>query len=515
VTSGDPKPPGSVTPEVPASRGWLGILVVVLGGLTMIGGILGVWLYAKRLPVKPPPTPPVFSVGPTPPGSPPFALPAPTPPPSLLAEPPPPVPKPEGKAPLSLPVAIAPFPQDALAPVPVESGHPLWGGRDAFVTATVFADLECPHSVLLVRELLRLKGKLGDRLRLHYRHRPLSQHAEGLAAARALSEIHLTRGEQAFWQALTAIVRRGEALEPGALPALLGPAGFAGFPLASPLARAEGVLVDDAGLSTRLYVRETPTLFVNGQRAAGEVPPPVLEQLVERERRQAFLLLAAGTPPSDVYGARTRKNLLNLGEDPPQRTCLPLDDAPVIGPDAALVTIVEFSELECDACRQGESALRSVTKAHPSEIRLVWKHFPLPQHQRARLAAGVALAARKLGGDRAFFNVTRALFDQKSNLDDEALSRAATAAGVDADAVLREAKKLVHERRIELDVKAADDLGITGAPTYFINGHRVSGALPESELKQLVERELALARRVRAQTHAGVDELACGALSKR
>jgi protein-disulfide isomerase len=159
--------------------------------------------------------------------------------------------------------------------------------------------------------------------------------------------------------------------------------------------------------------------------------------------------------------------------------------------------------------------LRSVTKAHPSEIKLVWKHFPLPQHQRARLAAGVALAARKLGGDRAFFSVTRALFDQKSNLDDEALSRAATAAGVDAEAVLREAKKLVHERRIELDVKAADDLGITGAPTYFVNGHRVPGALPEAALRQLVERELALARRVRAQTRAGVDELACGALAKR
>jgi protein-disulfide isomerase len=409
-----------------------------------------------------------------------------------------------------MPVSIAPFPEDAAAPVPVESGHPLWGGRDAFVTATVFADLECPHSVLLVRELLRLKGKVGDRVRLHYRHRPLSQHAEGLAAARALAEIHATRGEQAFWQALASLVRRGEPLELGTLLSLLSEAGFAGFPLASPLARAEGALAEDIGLATRLYVRDTPTLFVNGQRASGEVAPPVLEQLVERERRQAYLALAAGTSPNNVYGERTRKNLLNLGEDPPQRSCVPLEQAPALGPPTALVTIVEFSELECEACRQGELALRAVMKAYPSEVRLVWKHFPLPQHQRARLAAGVALGARKLAGDRAFFAVTRALLDQKSSLDDDALSRAATAAGVDATAVLDEAKKLAYERSIELDVKLAEELGITGAPTYFVNGHRVPGALPEPELRRLVERELTLARRVRTQTKAGVGELACG-----
>jgi protein-disulfide isomerase len=479
----------------------------------MVGGILGVWLYAKRLPAKPPPTPPVFSVAPTPHGLPPHAMPVPSP--SLLADPSPAPPKQAGKPTLTMPTSIAPFPQDADAPVPVEAGHPLWGGRDAFVTATVFADLECPHSVLLVRELLRLKGKVGDRLRLHYRHRTLSQHAEGLIAARALAEIHVSRGEQAFWQALTALVRRGEPLEPGSLRAALSDAGFAGFPLAAPLSRAEGVLAADATLATRLYVRDTPTLFVNGQRASGEVSLPVLEQLVERERRQAFLLLAAGTPPSDVYGDRTRKNLLSLGEDPPQRTCVPLEQAPVTGPPAALVTVVEFSELECEACRQGDAALRSVMKAHPSEVRVVWKHFPLPQHQRARLAAGVALAARKLGGDRAFFSVTRSLLEKKSTLDDDSLSRAAADAGVDAVAVLAEAKKLTYERNIELDVKLADELGITGAPTYFVNGHRVPGALPEPEFKQLIERELTLARRVRSQTRAGVDELACGALPKR
>jgi protein-disulfide isomerase len=491
---------------------WLGMLVVLLGGLVMVGGIIGVWVYARRHPAPPAPSPPTFAVPPTPGPlpAPPKLLPAPEEASSDDSAPSTPAPPPSARKPLSLPLAIAPFLEDAGAPVPVEAGHPLWGGRDAFVTATVFADLECPHSVELVRELLRLKARQGDELRLQYRHLPLSQHAEGRAAARALAEIHATRGEQAFWHVLTSLVRRGEPLEPGGLGPALTQAGFSGYPLASPLPRVEAALAADAELATRLFVRETPTLFVNGERASGMIPREALERVVERERRSAYLVLASGVPPSGVYADRTKKNLLNLGADPPERTCIPFDDAPVLGPENALITFVEFSELECEPCRQGDSALRAVVRAHPNDVRVVWKHFPLPQHLRARLAAGVALAARKRGGDAAFWSVTRSLLEPKTTLDDESLAKAVTSAHLDADALLEEAKRRSYDSSIDIDVKLADELGLTGAPTYFVNGSKLPGALPEAELKFFIEGELAIARRVRAQTGATVHDLACG-----
>jgi protein-disulfide isomerase len=488
-------------------RRWFGVVVVLLGGVLMVGGIVGVWLYARRLPAA---AAPVVVTAP------PLPLPVPLPPalatptPNDSSAPTPSDPHAPERRTLALPVAIPPFADDANAPVPVVGGHPLWGGRDAFVTVTLFADLENQHSIALLRELLPLKAQQGDELRLAFRHLPASDHNEGRLAARALAEIHATRGEQAFWHALAAIVRRGEALAPGMLAEVLADAGLSGFPLPSPNPRAEAALADDVELATLLFVRETPTLFVNGERVTGFVPRPALAEAIEHERRTTYLALANGTPPASAYTERARKNFLNFGADPPVRECVVTDDSPVSGAANAVVTVVEFSDLECELCRQGEVALAAVIKAHPSDVRVVWKNFPLPQHHRARLAAGVALAARRLGGDAAFWAVTRTLLEPRVKLDDDELTRAASRTGLDATKIVAVARGGTYDAEIDRDIKLGESLAVSGAPTYFVNGQRVAGALPEPELRALVERELSLGRRVRSQGAGLVAELACG-----
>jgi protein-disulfide isomerase len=505
VTYGEPTPSGNAA--TPVRRGWLGIIAVLLGATLMIGGITAVWLYARRLPAR---TATVSAAGAAPP-----SMPIPSPP--ELAAPEPEdsaLPAPTASAParpkLVLPVAITPFPDDASAPVPVLGGHPLWGGRDAFVTVTVFADLENAESIALLREILPLKAQLGAELRVMYRSLPASDHAAARVAARALAEIHATRGEQAFWHALAAIVRRGDPLGPGLLESVLDDAGLPGYPLPSPNARAEAGLADDIELATLLYVRETPTSFVNGARLTGFVPRVALGEIVERERRAAYLALAGGTPPAAVYTERTRKNLLNLGADPPGRACVPDGDSPALGAPGALVTVVEFSDLECELCHQGDAALAAVRKARPNDLRVVWKNFPLPQHHRARLAANVAFAARRFGGDTAFWAVMRALLDPGATLDEEGLTRAVARAGLDGSQILSAAHDGTFDASIDTDVKLAESLGISGAPTYFVNGQKVDGALSEPELRALVDKELALGRRVRTQGAGAVSELACG-----
>jgi protein-disulfide isomerase len=492
--------------EPRTERSWLGVLAVVLGMLTMVSGVIGVIVYARHLPT---PAPTAAPVAVPPPPLPVPALPAPVPS-SASSVPAPADSSASPRSLLSLPTPIAPFPDDATAPVPVTSGHPLWGDRNATVTLTLFGDLECPHTVALLREVLRLKARQGDDLRVAFRHRPLSQHDEGSRAARALAEIHVTRGEQAFWHALAAFARHGDALEPGALVTVLNAAGLEGFPLPSPVLRAEAQLKADVELAVALYVRDTPTLFVNGRRLTGFVPRAALEEAVERERRAAELTLASGITPARLYFERTRKNVLNLGDDPPARACVPVGDAPVLGPTGAAVTVVEFTDLECELCRQGEAALASALKTYASDVRVVWKNFPLPQHQRARLAAGVALAARGAAGDRAFWSVTRALFEPRTVLDDASLVQALTRAGLDAGALLAATKAGGYEASLERDLKLAEKLGVSGAPTYFVNGRKVPGALPAAELTALLGREIALARRVRAQGSGNVAELVCG-----
>jgi protein-disulfide isomerase len=485
-------------------RSWVGLLAVALGVLTMVSGVVAVFVYARRLPR------PAVTAGP---------LPGPTPVPAL---PPAVTPGPEASqaAPadsstparpaFTPPFPVTPFPEDALGPIPVEAGHPIWGTRNALVTLTLFGDLECPHTIAMLREVLRLKARAGDDVRVAFRHRTLSQHQAGLVAARALAEIHATRGEQAFWHAVGSIARRGEPLEQGALAMALDDAGLVGFPLPSPVARAEGVLVADAELAVTLFVRDSPTLFVNGRRFSGFTPRTVLEEAVERERRAAQLTLASGVPPARIYSERTRKNLLNLGDDPPARSCVAVGDSPVSGPATAAVTLVEFTDLECELCRQGEASLAAALKSYPDDVRVVWKNFPLPQHHRARLAAGVALAARAAAGERAFWSVTRALFEPRALLDDASLAQAVKSAGVDAAALLAASKAGGYEASIEVDIRLAEKLGVSGAPTYFLNGHKVPGALPAGELSALLGREVALGRRVRGQSGGNVAELACG-----
>lgn len=471
----------------------------------MVGGVLAVFIYARRLPPPAPAASPLALPAPALPMPPPAPAPAPAPGASQAA------PADSSARPaFAPPVPFTPFPDDALGPIPVDAGHPIWGTRTALVTLTLFGDLECPHTIAMLREVLRLKARAGDDVRVAFRHLTLSQHAAGLVAARALAEIHATRGEQAFWHAVGSIARRGEPLEQGALALALDDAGLTGFPLPSPVARAEAALLTDAELAVTLFVRDSPTLFVNGRRFSGFTPRPVLEEAVERERRVSALALANGVPPSRVYTERTRKNLVSLGDDPPPRACVPVGDSPAQGPATAPVTLVEFTDLECELCRQGEGALAAALKSHGGDVRVVWKNFPLPQHHRARLAAGVALAARSAAGDAAFWSVTRALFDPRALLDDDSLTQALKGSGVDAAALLAAAKSGGYEASLETDIRLADKLGVSGAPTYFVNGHKVPGALPPGEFASLLGRELALARRVRAQGAGNVAELACG-----
>jgi protein-disulfide isomerase len=471
----------------------------------MIAGVAAVYVYAQRHPPAgaatsaTAPLPPPIAAPIVPPAPP---LPAPSAAPGAAAS---------ATAPLSPPTHAPPFPEDAGAPVPVQLGHPLWGARDAPVTLTLFADLECPHTIPILRAVFSEKARRGDKLRLAFRHLPLSQHAEGTRAALALAEIYAARGEATFWRALREIVRSGLPLEPGALGALLASAGVAGFPTEPAPPVVEGLLEEDALLAVRLFVRATPTLFVNGVRLEGFQPPAVLSEAISRELQAAYLALASGVGPNELYAQRVRKNVLNLGDDPPSRACVKAGSSPVRGAGQPLVELVEFSDLECELCREGEAAVAKVFRSHAAEMRVVWKNFPLPQHPLAKKAAAFALEARRVGGDAAFFAVTGALLERGAAPDEKGLARAAERAKLDLAALLAAAEGGAHEAQILEDLELARALGLTGAPTYFVNGRKIPGAVSAGELEAIVRTELALARRVRAKGAGSVADLACAA----
>jgi protein-disulfide isomerase len=486
--------PGQISGSAPV---WLGVIAVALGAIGMVAGVAFVYVYAKRLPAPAPPLPvPVSSAVP--------ALPVPDPSQERRAATPPP----PGTAPP--PVALAPFAEDAAALVPVERGRPLWGARNAPVTLTLFGDLECPFTIAFLRVIFAEKARRGDDLRLALRFETLSQHAEGALAAKRLLALHAEEGEGAFWGVVQEIARRGEPLDEGALDGILETLGI-DAPEAGPA--VERALEDDAVLAASLYVTATPVAFVNGVRVDGFRSQRALAEIIARERKASGLVLASGVTPQALYAERTRKNLIDLGNDPPERACVPVGGSPVRGPKDALVTIVEFTEHVCDYCREGDAVIASVLRSRPKEVRSVWKSMPLPQHQRARYAANFALEARRTGGDPAFWSVTETLLGAKDELADPAtFTRAAENAKLDPERLRTAADRSAHDSSIDADRRLAESLGVSeAAPTYFVNGRRIPGVVSLAEFRAVVAEELELARRVRRNGAGDVAELACGA----
>lgn len=154
---------------------------------------------------------------------------------------------------------------------------------------------------------------------------------------------------------------------------------------------------------------------------------------------------------------------------------------PAKGPRDALVTIVEFGDHACPHCRTAQRDVERLLAEHPAEIRFVWKSAPSPLHPGADTAAEAALCAMRQG---RFWEFHEALFDEGGPFEQASL--AVMASRLDLDTVAFGDCLTAHESRplVERTVTEAQALGLTGVPTFFVNGVRFEGAMSYEELLQ-------------------------------
>jgi protein-disulfide isomerase len=176
------------------------------------------------------------------------------------------------------------------------------------------------------------------------------------------------------------------------------------------------------------------------------------------------------------------------------RVQVPLGDAPQRGAARPLVTLVVFSDFECRYCRMFEPALARVVREHPDDVRLVFRHLPLPFHEHAGDAAEATEEARAQRGDEAFWALHDRLFADGGGLAPRDLAAHAEAIGLDAERFRIALRTHAHGDRIEDDLDLADRVGADGTPATYVNGRPLIGALPYEELSAIVDEELALAR---------------------
>ncbi|MBP2706393.1 Na+/H+ antiporter NhaA [Microbispora sp. RL4-1S] len=143
------------------------------------------------------------------------------------------------------------------------------------------------------------------------------------------------------------------------------------------------------------------------------------------------------------------------------------------GPQEAPVTIVEYGDFECPYCGQAEPVVRELLAGF-SEIRYVWRHLPLHDvHPSAQLAAEASEAAAEQG---AFWEMHDTLLDHQGELMVPHLLAYAEDLGLDVGRFRQDLDTHIGAARIAEDINSADLSGVSGTPTFFINGRRHHGA---------------------------------------
>jgi len=165
-----------------------------------------------------------------------------------------------------------------------------------------------------------------------------------------------------------------------------------------------------------------------------------------------------------------------------------IDDDPYLGSKDAKVTIIEFSDFECPACKRAEPVVKQVTSYYGDKILFVYRDFPIYQlHPFAQKAAEASECAFE---QDKYWEMHDKLFDNQDALDVSSLKRYAREIGLDGaqfDSCLDSSK---YQSEVEKDANDGVKAGVQGTPTFFINGKQYTGGRSLEEFRKIIDKEL-------------------------
>lgn len=195
-------------------------------------------------------------------------------------------------------------------------------------------------------------------------------------------------------------------------------------------------------------------------------------------------LLFAGTASAD-----------KIGFDGKAIYKVPMGPGDVTGPVDAPITIVAWSDYACGYCNRVQTTLHHLEQLYPGQIR--WVHRTLPLDDEYTLAAEASLAA---GAQGRFKPMHSRLYQLHGRLTRAEVELVARELGLDMTRFRADLDAGTYKKQIEADVTDAEALGVTGTPTFFVNGRPVVGSESLKTFAEVVDQELARAADV-AKTH--------------
>ena len=172
---------------------------------------------------------------------------------------------------------------------------------------------------------------------------------------------------------------------------------------------------------------------------------------------------------------------------PPHRVPVSADDDPRLGPAAAPVTLVEFTDLQCPFCSRAQATVAALHQRYGDRLAIVSRDFPLAMHENAHLAAEAAGCAQEQG---RYWEYRARLFSHQQQLRRDDLVDHAAAVGLDRKAFQACLSSGRRTAEVDHDVDDATALGLSGVPAFFVNGRYLAGAQPEDAFVRLIEEEL-------------------------
>ncbi|CAM4359710.1 thioredoxin [Myxococcus xanthus] len=384
--------------------------------------------------------------------------------------------------------------------VPIENS-PTHGSADALVTVVEFSDYECPFCSRANVTIEKLQEQYGKKLRVVMKQNPLSFHPRAKPAAIAA----MAAGEQGkYWEYHAKLFANQKKLDDVSLEQYAKELGLNldkwKAELGNP--KFQDIITRDQALAGQLGASGTPAFFINGRFLSGAQPIANFQALIDEELVKAENLVKGGVPASQVYAKIIEKGSERAApKAQPQQPAATVrkveipSDSPSFGPANAKVTIVEWSDFECPFCSRVGPTLSKIKESYAKDVRVVFRHQPLPFHPNAKLAAEASHAAHEQG---KFWEYHDKLFANQKAMDRASLEKYAQELGLNVAKFKAALDSGKFKAKVEADMAAGNAVGANGTPTFFINGREFVGAQPFEAFKRVIDEEIGKADKLLA-----------------
>lgn len=183
------------------------------------------------------------------------------------------------------------------------------------------------------------------------------------------------------------------------------------------------------------------------------------------------------------------KVVVHLKPPPVFRSDVSAEGAPFKGGEAAPVTVVEFQDFHCPFCKRVQGTIGELLARYGDKVKVVHRDFPIDQlHPQARKVHEAARCANEQGKFWAYHDK---LYENAPKATPDHLKAYAREGGLDLPAFEQCLASGRYRVAVQRDVEEGQRLGVTGTPTFFINGRQLTGAQPLEAFVQAIDEELA------------------------